>query len=59
MQDCFHFPKNTKQLYLYYFEEYSVKEISEMLGHKESTIQTQLSRGRKLLKIDLGGNYLE
>ncbi|KQL50026.1 RNA polymerase subunit sigma-70 [Brevibacillus choshinensis] len=46
-------------LYLYYFEEYSVKEISEMLGHKESTIQTQLSRGRKLLKIDLGGNYLE
>ncbi|MDO3681340.1 sigma factor-like helix-turn-helix DNA-binding protein [Paenibacillus ehimensis] len=46
-------------LYLYYFEEYSVKEISEMIGHKESTIQTQLSRGRKLLKIDLGGNYLE
>ncbi|WP_334073396.1 sigma factor-like helix-turn-helix DNA-binding protein [Paenibacillus sp. A14] len=28
-------------LYLYYIEEYSVKEISEMLGHKESTIQTQ------------------
>ncbi|WP_236847733.1 RNA polymerase sigma factor [Brevibacillus laterosporus] len=46
-------------MYLYYFEKYSVKEISEMLGHKESTIQTQLSRGRKLLKIDLGGNYLE
>lgn len=46
-------------LYLYYFEEYSVKEIAEMLGHKESTIQTQLSRGRKLLKMDLGGNYLE
>lgn len=46
-------------LYLYYFEEHSVKEISEMLGLKESTIQTQLARGRKLLKIDLGGNYLE
>ncbi|OAB35697.1 RNA polymerase subunit sigma-70 [Paenibacillus macquariensis subsp. defensor] len=46
-------------LYLYYFEEYSVKELSEMLGHKESTIQTQLSRGRKRLKVDLGGNYLE
>ena len=46
-------------LYLYYFEGYSVKEISAMLGHKESTIQTQLSRGRKRLKIDLGGNYLE
>ncbi|MCA1293809.1 RNA polymerase sigma factor [Paenibacillus sp. alder61] len=46
-------------LYLYYIEEYSVKEISEMLGHKESTIQTQLSRGRERLKIDLGGNYHE
>ncbi|GAA4850283.1 RNA polymerase sigma factor [Paenibacillus vulneris] len=46
-------------LYLYYFEEYSVKEISAMLGQKESTIQTQLSRGRKRLKLDLGGTYLE
>ena len=46
-------------LYLYYFEEYSIKEISNLLKRKESTIQTQLSRGRDLLKIDLGGNYLE
>lgn len=46
-------------LYLYYFEEYSVKEISEMLRRKESTIQTQLSRGRERLKIDLGGDCLE
>ncbi|GKU78841.1 RNA polymerase sigma factor [Paenibacillus sp. L3-i20] len=46
-------------LYLFYFEEYSVIEISEMLGRKESTIQTQLARGRKRLKIDLGGNSFE
>jgi RNA polymerase sigma-70 factor (ECF subfamily) len=46
-------------LYLYYFEEYTVREISNILKRKESTIQTQLSRGRKLLKIDLGGNYIE
>lgn len=46
-------------LYLYYFEEYTVKEISKMLGFKESTIQTQLARGRRRLKIDLGGNCLE
>lgn len=46
-------------LYLYYIEEYSVKEIAEMLGRNESTIQTQLLRGRKRLKIDLGGNFLE
>lgn len=44
-------------LYFYYFEEYSVAKIAELLGRKESTIQTQLSRGRERLKIDLGGNY--
>jgi RNA polymerase sigma factor (sigma-70 family) len=53
-------PENYKTvLYLYYFEEYSVKEISEMLERKESTIQTQISRGRGRLKIDMGGKYLE
>ncbi|MFF2479977.1 RNA polymerase sigma factor [Paenibacillus sp. NPDC058071] len=46
-------------LYLYYFEDYSVKEISELLGHKESTIQTQLARGRNRLKINLGGDRIE
>lgn len=46
-------------LYLYYFEEYSIKEISKLLGRKESTIQSQLSRGRERLKIDLGGIYDE
>lgn len=52
-------PENYKTvLYLYYFEEFSVKEISEVLERKESTIQTQLSRGRNRLKIDLGGNYI-
>ncbi|MHA7966018.1 RNA polymerase sigma factor [Paenibacillus sp. CAU 1782] len=33
-------------LYLYYYEEYSVREISGLLGWKESTIQTRLARGR-------------
>lgn len=46
-------------LYLYYLEEYTVKEIAEILGRKESTVQTQLFRGRKRLKMDLGGNYIE
>ena len=44
-------------LYLFYFEEYSIKEIAAILKRKESTIQTQLSRGRKYLKFDLGGQY--
>lgn len=46
-------------LYLYYFEEYSVKEIAVLLKINESTIQTRLARGRKRLKIDMGGDFLE
>jgi RNA polymerase sigma-70 factor (ECF subfamily) len=44
-------------LYLYYFEEYSVREIANMLIRKESTIQTQLAKGRTLMKLSLGGHY--
>ena len=44
-------------LYLYYYEGYSINEISVILGRKTSTIQTQLSRGRERLKISLGGYY--
>ncbi len=44
-------------LYLYYFEGYSVREMSSILGRKESTLQTQLAKGRELLKIDLGGQF--
>jgi RNA polymerase sigma-70 factor (ECF subfamily) len=42
-------------LYLYYFEGYSVKEMSKMLERKESTLQTQLAKGRELLKFNLEG----
>ena len=46
-------------IYLYYYEEYSVKEIGALLGKKESTIQTQLQRARKKLEISIkeAGNY--
>lgn len=37
-------------LLLYYYEGYSVKEIAKMLGEKENTIKSNLSRGRKKLK---------
>ncbi len=40
-------------IHLYYYEEYSVKEISEILQRKETTIQTQLMRARRQLKIKL------
>lgn len=37
-------------LYLYYYEEYSVREISRLLGRKESTLQSRLAAGREKLK---------
>ena len=37
-------------LYLYYYEEYSIKEISAILKRNESTIRTQLCKGRERLK---------
>lgn len=45
---------------LYYYEEYSVKEIAQITRQKPSTIQTQLERARKKLKALLekkGGFY--
>jgi len=40
-------------LYLFYYEEFSVKEISKMLKLKESAVTTRLSRARNQLKLDL------
>ena len=44
-------------LILFYFEELSINEISEILEEKEGTIKSRLSRGRVLLKdaIERGG----
>lgn len=35
---------------LFYFEDLSIREISEILEEKETTIRSKLHRGRKLLK---------
>ena len=42
--------KYREVLYLYYYEEYSVREMSGILGRNESTIQTQLATARGKLK---------
>lgn len=44
-------------LHLYYYEDFSVTEIANILNRKESTVKTQLLRARKLLKQDLKGEY--
>jgi len=40
-------------LVLFYFEELSVKEISQLLDEKEGTVKSKLSRGRNILKGSL------
>lgn len=47
-------PKNYRvSLYLFYYEEYSAKEIAEVLGRSEATINQYLSRGRRKLRTYL------
>lgn len=41
-------------IHLFYYEEYSIKEISAITGSRETAVQTQLFRARKKLKEILG-----
>lgn len=42
-------------VYLYYYEQYPVRDIAQALGAKESTVQTRLARARQRLKQTLSG----
>lgn len=42
--------KYKEVIYLFYYEDYSIKDMSKILDRKESTIQTQLSTARDKLK---------
>ena len=45
-------PKYRSVIHLFYYEGYSVAEISAVLGIRESTVRTQLTRARtKLLEM--------
>ena len=46
-------PKYRILLYLYYYEGYSIRELTGILKRKESTLQTQLAAGRRKLKEEL------
>ncbi len=43
-------------IYLYYYEELSTAQIAAMLDRRESTVRSDLRRGRERLKQLLGGN---
>lgn len=56
LEDILSLPAKYKTvIYLYYYEGYSSPEISKILNIKESTIRSHLSRGRQMLKTNLGG----
>lgn len=42
-------------VHLFYFEELSIKEISEITNQKETTVKTQMFRAREMLKQILEG----
>ncbi|HOD03164.1 MAG: ECF RNA polymerase sigma factor SigR [Firmicutes bacterium ADurb.Bin300] len=46
-------------VYLYYYEGYNSREISEMLGKPKSTIRNYLHEARNSLREKLGGNFDE
>lgn len=46
-------PRYREVVHLYYYEEYSVKEIADILHISETAIQTRLMRARKKLKQQL------
>lgn len=47
-------PRNYRiVIHLFYYEDYSVKEISDILRLSESNVKVRLSRGRALLKTTL------
>ena len=43
-------------IYLHYYEGYSAAEIGNIIGKKENTVYSLLSRGRMMLKEKLGGD---
>ncbi len=45
-------------IYLYYYEGFSVKEIAAATGAQESTVRSQMNRGRNKLREMLKGDFL-
>jgi len=43
-------------IHLFYFEDFSVTQISQATGYKESTVRSHLKRAREKLKLILGEN---
>ena len=46
-------PMDRAVIHLFYYEDYSVARIAEILHSREGTVKSQLNRGRQLLKTKL------
>ena len=46
-------------IYLHYYEGYSAVEIAKMLGKRENTVYTWLTRARARLKEAIGGEFFD
>ena len=44
-------------IHLYYYEDFSIKEIASILSLPRATVGTRLSRGRSILKTMLKGDF--
>lgn len=51
-------PKYRVVIYLRYYEDYSTKEIAQLLHISQTSVTTRLSRGREMLKTTLKEGYL-
>lgn len=40
-------------IHLFYYEDYSIKEIAEIIGVNENTVKSRLLRARKMLKSNI------
>ena len=59
MEEILKLPSKYKAvIYLYYFEDYTVKVIAEVLRITESAVKMRLKRGRDILKIELEGEFI-
>ena len=47
--------KDRDAVYLYYYEEYSTKDVAKILGEREGTTRSRLSRAREKLRTIMKG----
>lgn len=60
LEILFSLPDKYKQvIYMHYYEGYSGVEISKLLGIKENTIYSYLSKGREILKEKIKEDFYE